>query len=87
MRAIIAVAAVLGASLAMTWPADAVQPKKARKSDGYAYSAKKSDYYARRAQEESADCIRAESLDPAGDYKAYPCWARKALAPKDLFGN
>lgn len=26
--------------------------------------------------------IRARNLDPAGDYKAYPNWARSALAPK-----
>jgi hypothetical protein len=27
-------------------------------------------------------CIEAEALDPGGAYKAYPCWARAALAPK-----
>jgi hypothetical protein len=26
--------------------------------------------------------IRARNLDPAGDYKAYPNWARSALSPK-----
>jgi hypothetical protein len=27
-------------------------------------------------------CVEAEALDPGGAYKAYPCWARAALAPK-----
>jgi uncharacterized membrane protein len=28
------------------------------------------------------DCIRARHLDPAGNYRAYPDWARAALSPK-----
>jgi hypothetical protein len=28
------------------------------------------------------DCVRANALDPAGNYKAYPDWARAALSPK-----
>jgi hypothetical protein len=27
-------------------------------------------------------CVRAEAQDRAGDYKAYPDWARVALAPR-----
>ena len=29
---------------------------------------------------DSHECIRARSLDPGGNYKAYPCWARAALS-------
>jgi uncharacterized membrane protein len=28
------------------------------------------------------DCVRARHLDPAGNYRAYPDWARAALSPK-----
>jgi hypothetical protein len=28
------------------------------------------------------DCARARALDPGGNYKAYPDWARAALSPK-----
>lgn len=30
---------------------------------------------------DSAIAIRARNVDPAGDYKAYPDWARYALSP------
>jgi uncharacterized membrane protein len=34
------------------------------------------------------DCVRANHLDPGGNYKAYPNWARAALSPKtDGGGN
>jgi hypothetical protein len=56
--------------------------KQARSPDYYTSRAHKSDYL--RARRESHDCVRAQSLDLGGDYKAYPCWARAALAPKDL---
>jgi hypothetical protein len=87
MRVPTAIAAMLSASLAMASPADAGPQKKVRKSDSYSYRAKKSDYYNPRTYEDSADCIRAEGLDPAGDYKAYPCWARKAFSPKAIGGG
>ena len=42
---------------------------------------------AERVQEprESYDCIRANSQDPAGNYRGFPCWARAAFTnfPKD----
>jgi hypothetical protein len=85
MRVLVAISAVLATSLAMALPADARQQKKARGHDQRAYHAKKSDYYAKRVREDANDCARAESLDPAGDYKGYPCWARAALAPKGIF--
>jgi hypothetical protein len=85
MRVLIAVAAVLSASLAMTMPAEARQQKQARSRDHSTSRVDKSDYdYAKRARDHAHDCVRAQSLDPAGDYKAYPCWARAAFAPKDI---
>jgi hypothetical protein len=85
MRVLITVAAVLSASLAMAPPTGASQQKKTHRQDYSAPRAQKSDYYAKRAREKAADCARAQNLDPAGDYKAYPCWARAALAPKGVF--
>jgi hypothetical protein len=85
MRVLIAVAALLSASLAMALAAEARQQKQARSPDYSTSPAHKSDYYGgKRARGESHDCVRAESLDPAGNYKAYPCWARAAFAPKEL---
>jgi hypothetical protein len=87
MRVIIAVAVVLSASLSMAPPVGA-QPKKTHKQDTSAPRAQKSaPYYGKRAREHANECVRAQSLDPAGDYKGYPCWARAALAPKDISGN
>lgn len=36
----------------------------------------------RQRNRESLDAARANDLDPAGDYKGYPDWARAALSPK-----
>ena len=33
----------------------------------------------------SSVCIEAETLDPSGNYAGYPCWARRAFAPKKDF--
>ena len=87
MRVLIAAAAVLSASLATALPAAARQQKQARTTDYSASRAQKSDYYHYRgksARGDAHDCVRAESLDPAGNYKAYPCWARAAFAPKEV---
>jgi hypothetical protein len=83
MRVLIAVAAVLSASLAMALPVEANQ-KEARSADHPSTSrAAKSEYhYSKAARDNFHDCRRSESLDPAGNFKAYPCWARNALAPK-----
>ena len=81
MRVFIAVAAVLSASLAMTLPGEA-QQKQRRSPDQSTSRTLKSDYYTKRARDDVYDCARAESLDAGGNYKAYPCWARAALAPK-----
>lgn len=43
---------------------------------------KKYRYYKVYNNSDSAIAIRARSVDPAGDYKTYPYWARYALSPK-----
>ncbi len=40
-----------------------------------------------RRQQDAADELRASYLDPAGNYKSYPAWARAALSPKSDGGN
>jgi hypothetical protein len=40
---------------------------------------KNARYYAKPCDH---TCVRARHLDPAGNYKAYPDWARAALSPK-----
>jgi hypothetical protein len=86
----LAAAVFLGSALPGSEPAETAP--SARKSKTYHYAARSqartSGYYATRsaaAQEYSdPDCIRANVLDPGGNYKGYPCWARAALAPKDF---
>lgn len=36
----------------------------------------------RKARDDDQYAARAHQLDPAGDYKGYPNWARVALSPK-----
>jgi hypothetical protein len=42
---------------------------------------------AQKPADDSATCIRAESEDPAGNYAAYPCWARAAFGPRRVGGR
>jgi hypothetical protein len=53
-------------------------PTDAEAADSYRYRGK----YYRTSKVCGHDCARARSLDPAGNYRAYPDWARAALAPK-----
>ncbi len=47
------------------------------------HASDRADIYAgRKSHFETMDTIRANDLDPAGDYKGYPDWARAAFAPK-----
>jgi hypothetical protein len=71
MRMILfATAAVLaGALLAGT--AEAQSTKKARAAQPKPAAASS-----------SFDRVRADSLDPAGDYRGYPDWARAAFGPR-----
>jgi hypothetical protein len=65
--------------------ADATSQRYYRDADGnyvrYKYARNYRDYgdFRRRNNEYSA---RANNLDPSGEYKAYPDWARIALSPK-----
>lgn len=72
MRMVIVLAALAGGVFAAAESADA------RKYKTY----KKYRYYKVYDNSDSAIAIRARSVDPAGDYKAYPYWARYALSPK-----
>jgi hypothetical protein len=55
-------------------PADAAEVRRTRAEQRYVIKQRKprDDPYAARARD----------LDPAGDYKGYPNWARVALSPK-----
>ena len=60
-------------------------PSEASAAEGTKYRKKKYDYrYARKRnwRVEREYEARANDLDPAGDYKGYPNWARAALSPK-----
>ena len=48
------------------------------------YAGERRDVYAApKRPVETMDTIQANDLDPAGNYKGYPDWARKAFAPKN----
>jgi hypothetical protein len=72
------VVAITGAMSGLTaLPGDAEAAR-----DGYRYRGK---VYRKAC---GPDCVRANALDPGGNYKAYPDWARAALSPKtDGGGN
>jgi hypothetical protein len=60
--------------------ADAQSRERAYKYKRYGYKSQK--------YRDNPYAARAQSLDPAGDYKGYPDWARVALSPKfDGGGN
>ena len=42
----------------------------------------KRTYVKKRKWRDDSYAARAHNLDPAGDYKGYPDWARVALSPK-----
>ena len=68
-------------------------PRYYRDNDGgysrYRYSRDYRDNRDNRGfrRRNNPDSARANNLDPAGDYKAYPDWARAALSPKYDGGN
>ncbi len=65
----------LGSTLAAASQADARRAKNSY-SRVYGYQ---SPY---RENSQSAECVRANDVDPSGNYSGYPCWARWALSPK-----
>ena len=79
MRAKLIGSVLIGSLLASTWPMAAF----AGPSDEAPRYRKASKYvtYQRRQRIDSY-AARAHDLDPAGDYKGYPNWARVALSPK-----
>jgi hypothetical protein len=85
MRVLIALAALLSASIALALPAEARQQKQARSTEYSTSRAYKSDYYRGKRARGDAPRLRACGKSrPGRHYKAYPCWARAAFAPKDL---
>jgi len=76
MRTLLALAVILGGTLALAEPADARHSWRTRNYDHAVVKIRK---YKKRCDH---DCVRARSLDPAGDYKNFPDWARAALSPK-----
>lgn len=92
MRSFLAVLIALGSFAAVAGDADAQRsryyaPEPYREyappPPPYAYQPPPPGYGYREAERsDSMDCIEARNLDPGGNYEDYPCWARRALAPK-----
>ncbi len=87
MRILSTMAIAVGALAMMaTGPVGIADAASGYRSDGYRYS--KSGYrygYKYRYRNRDRDhyeAARAHNVDPAGDYKGYPDWARYALSPK-----
>ena len=76
MRALLAIVIFLGGIFALSAPADAA--RKSRRSAHPPYAAQPS-YRLREQQVCEEDAFAA---DPSGQYAGYPCWARKAFAPR-----
>lgn len=70
---VIAIAATGSFTVMAASPGEAEAYHESRRYVGKPYRAKKVC---------DADCVRANALDPAGDYRGYPDWARAALSPK-----
>ncbi len=68
-------AAAVALSAAAT-PADARSKRKQQPVPPYPYERSVRGY----ENPSSHECIRARSLDPGGNYRNYPCWARAALS-------
>jgi len=76
LAAALAIASVLASSM----PAHAAEPARNKARSAI----KKQQEPAKRAIERKDNdySIRANSVDPSGDFKGYPDWARAALGPK-----
>jgi opacity protein-like surface antigen len=77
--ALLAVAIACPIAVARSDTADAAEYRRGSAGQKY-YRKSKRDDYSRRDDAQYA--ARAHDLDPAGDYKGYPNWARVALSPK-----
>jgi hypothetical protein len=75
MRAllVLAIAAAGGFTVSAAFPGDAEAYHETRRAKTKYYRGYRSSEYER---------ARANALDPGGDYKNYPDWARSALSPK-----
>lgn len=66
------------ALLALTPTADAKEKADSRKVP----MARTASTHVAAPQIETHDCVRANGVDPAGNYKGFPCWARAAFGPE-----
>ena len=84
MRAKLIGSVLVGSLLVSPWPmaafSGAAFAGPSDKAPRYAKASKYVTYQRRQRVDHYA--ARAHDLDPAGDYKGYPNWARVALSPK-----
>lgn len=74
MKTMIAMTVAAGIALVGAVPAEA--KRKEQRKPRYSAAPVERIY----ENPDSYDCIRARGLDPAGNYRGYPCWARAALS-------
>ncbi|MGE8944213.1 hypothetical protein ACO2I3_20105 [Leptospira interrogans] len=84
MRILIAIVAAVAVLLTGIAASDA---KSNAKNKRKAVHKERLSAKAQRFDPNDPKCIEAEYLDPSGNYAAYPCWARAALAPKGNDGG
>ncbi len=70
-------------ALATALPAEARETAGSKKAP----KAKMATTHVASRQIESHDCVRANGVDPAGNYKGFPCWARAAFGPESGQGR
>ena len=85
MAALVAVSVSAPAMIVTSTEAAAQQGWREREARKYERRYERR-YAKPRRYRDNPYAARAHDLDPAGDYKAYPDWARVALSPK-LDGN
>lgn len=71
---------MIAALVAASTVSVAAAPADAKSKRTRYYAPPQNERVVVRENPDSADCVRARSLDPAGNYRGYPCWARAALS-------
>ena len=77
MRVLLAVVISVGGILSLHSPADAARKSRGNAQAPYYYAPPSSNLSEQQVCEEDA-----WAADPSGQYAGYPCWARKAFAPR-----
>ncbi len=75
----LAVLTALAAHLATSGPADAAGKPRAKQAERARAAPDRPKRQAAARPVETMDDIRANDQDPAGNYKAFPSWARSAF--------